>query len=124
MKSSTPYLIATILSSASAQLLMKAGTTRLGQGLLDRGVIAFLLRLAATPQIVAGLVLYAISAFFWILTLSRADLSYAYPMVAGGYIIVSLMAWGIFHEQMTWTKGAALVIIGAGVALLGISASR
>lgn len=68
--------------------------------------------------------MYAISAFFWIITLSKAELSYAYPMVAGGYIVVSLIAWGLFHEHMTWMKGASLLIIGLGVALLGISGSR
>lgn len=124
MKSTNLLLFGTIAMAASAQLLMKLGAGQLEVALLDSGVIRFLIRVLTTPAILVGLCLYGISAFLWILVLSKVELSYAYPMIAAGYILVALLSWGIFHERMTAMKGAALLVIALGVVLLGLSQTQ
>jgi multidrug transporter EmrE-like cation transporter len=124
MKSTNVLLFGTIGMAAAAQLLIKLGATRFGSTMLDSGIFRFLIRVLTTPAIFAGLTLYGVSAFLWILVLGRVELSYAYPMVAAGYILVSLLAWVLFHEEMTVMKGVALGVIAVGVVLLGLSQAR
>ena len=124
MRSVNVLLFGTIAASALAQLLIKLGVSRLGTDLSDSGAIRFVFRVLASPAILSGLCLYGISAFLWILILSKVELSYAYPMVAAGYILVALLSWGVFHERMTLTKGGALLVIAVGVVLLGFSQAR
>jgi len=116
-------LLITITAAASAQFLLKLGAVKLAGSLSEPGVVRFVVRALSTPTVLLGLVVYGASAFLWVLVLGKLDLSFAYPMVASGYILVSLLSWGILNERMTVMKGMALLVIAVGVALLGLSQS-
>lgn len=116
------YLLAiAILLAAGGQILMKLGVMRLGPLEIPGNIVSMATRMILNPGILAGLFVYGVSAFLWVIVLSKVELSYAYPMIAGGYVVVALLSWIIFHDQITPMRIAALVIIVMGVILLGRS---
>lgn len=82
--------------------------------------IANVLHAAANPYVLAGLSLYIISTFFWLIVLSRVRLSVAYPMISIGYILVVILSSLILHERVDWRfAGAGLLFITIGVSFIG-----
>lgn len=86
---------------------------RINQGLLSK--------LITQPFILAGLVFYGVAAFLWIIALTRVDLSYAYPMISVSYVLIFLFAWLFFHENISLTRIAGMVIILIGVFMISRS---
>ena len=69
---------------------------------------------ATSPWILGGLVVFAVSAVAWLVTLSRVPLSVAYPFNALGYVVILVASTVILHERANvWTwLGTALVVSG------------
>ena len=51
-------------------------------------ILPRLLRAATNPFVVGGAVAYALSFALWLIVLTRVDLSYAYPLLSMGYVLV------------------------------------
>ena len=62
------------------------------------------------------------STVLWIYSLSRVNLSYAYPMVALGYVLVCVFSVLLFKETMPTLRIAGLGVIILGVIMIAISA--
>ena len=114
--------MAGVLLNAAAQLLLKAGTTRVGEFAftLDN-VVPVGWRLAASPYIAGGLACYVVSVVIWILALSRVPVSIAYPMLSVGYIVNALAAWYLFGESLGVHKLVGIAFIVVGVFLVARS---
>lgn len=69
---------------------------------------------ATSPWILGGLVVFAVSALAWLLTLSRVPLNLAYPFNALGYIVILTASVLILNEKSNvWTwVGTACVAVG------------
>src|SRR3954447_6948924 len=81
---------------ASGQFLFKRlGLAMRGQPLMD----GFWL-IARMPSLYLALALYGLSTVLWIWILSRIPLANAYPWVALGFVIVPLIGWYCFGEQL------------------------
>jgi multidrug transporter EmrE-like cation transporter len=65
--------------------------------------------------------LYVVSVVFWILALSRVDVSIAYPMLSIGYIVSALAGWLLFSEAVSPARVAGIVVIIVGVWLVARS---
>lgn len=115
-------VLAGVLLNAAAQLLLKAGTNRVGEfafamdNLLPVGA-----KLATSPFIVGGLACYVVSVVVWILALSRVPVSIAYPMLSIGYVVNALAAWMLFGESLGAQKLAGIGFIVVGVFLVARS---
>jgi len=68
----------------------------------------------SNPFIILGLLLYVVSAFFWIIALSRVELSYAYPILSLGYVVIMLLSYWLFQENVSVLRilGTLLVVLG------------
>ena len=105
-----------VFLNAAAQLLLKAGTNRIGvfefsaQNLVPVGT-----QVATSPFILGGLACYAVSVVVWIMALSRVPVSVAYPMLSIGYIVNALAAWWLFGESITAQK-----LVGIGFIVIGV----
>ncbi len=109
-------LMAGVLLNAAAQLLLKAGTNRVGEFAFTLENIAPVgAKIAASPHILAGVACYVLSLVVWILGLSRVPVSIAYPMLSIGYVVNALAAWMLFGESLTAQK-----IVGIGFILVGV----
>lgn len=111
-----------VLLNASAQLLLKAGTNAIGhfEFHLDNA-IPVTLRLATEPHMIGGMACYAVSLVVWIMALSRAPVSVAYPMLSIGYVINAFIAWQWLGEPLSGQKLLGIGIIVVGVFLVARS---
>ena len=114
--------MAGVLLNAAAQLLLKAGTNRVGEFAfaLDN-LVPIGAKVATNPFILAGLGCYVVSVVVWILALSRVPVSVAYPMLSIGYIVNALAAWWLFGESLGAQKLVGIGFIVVGVFLVARS---
>ncbi|HZZ92760.1 MAG TPA: SMR family transporter [Usitatibacter sp.] len=111
-----------VLLNAAAQLLLKAGTNRIGAfSFALENVVPIGMKIAGSPHVLAGLGCYVVSVMVWILALSRVPVSVAYPMLSIGYIVNALAAWALFGESLTAQKLVGIGFIVIGVILVGRS---
>lgn len=78
------------------------------------------------PWALVGILLYAISAVFWLVVLSRVALSVAYPMVAIGYVVVVIYSRFVFKEEVkliAWI-GLVLIVIGVIITAQGLPSKK
>ena len=105
-----------VLLNAAAQLLLKAGTNRVGEFAFSAdNLVPVGAKLALSPFILGGLGCYVVSVVVWILALSRVPVSVAYPMLSVGYIVNAFAAWMLFGESITAQK-----LIGIGFIVIGV----
>jgi multidrug transporter EmrE-like cation transporter len=109
-------VIVGVLLNAAAQLLLKAGTNRIGdfQFSVDN-IVPIGKAIAIQPHILGGLACYGVSVVVWIMALSRAPVSVAYPMLSIGYVVNAFAAWYLFGESITAQK-----LIGIGFICIGV----
>jgi len=62
--------------------------------------------------------LFVIATSLWLIGLQRVDLSYAYPLVSLGYVLVSVLAIKFFNEKIDLTRWTAIFVICLGVILI------
>ncbi|MFH1972775.1 MAG: 4-amino-4-deoxy-L-arabinose transferase [archaeon] len=112
-------ILTSVLLIDTGQLTLKYGLNSLGE--VSWGLSSLLATLSIVilnPFIWIGVILMASSAFTWLIALSKSELSYAYPILSFGYVIVSILSWIFFNEVMTTTKIIGLIVIAAGVTML------
>jgi len=108
-----------VLLNAAAQLLLKAATSATGViALSGTGLTAALPKLLSHPGSWGGIGCYAVSVVVWVLALSRAPVSIAYPMLSIGYIVNAVLAYWLFGEPLHASKVAGIFVIVVGVYLL------
>ncbi|MEO8373532.1 MAG: EamA family transporter, partial [Candidatus Solibacter sp.] len=69
-----------------------------------------------------GVVLLVLWQLSRMALLSWADLSYVVPVTSVGYVVVALIGKVLLDEDITGRRWAGIVLIMAGVALVGRSA--
>lgn len=127
-------LVISIGLAVTGQLAMKAGMNKVthdGKDPLEFKEFAHPFKLVKRvvkdgPWAVGGIVLYAVSAVFWLVVLSRVALSVAYPIVAVGYVVVVLYSRFVFNEPVkaiAWV-GLALIVVGVAITAQGLKADE
>ena len=110
-----PLFLATVLGVAG-QLLLKQGMTQMGALQLSASAVPSLLwRMATSPYVVGGLLVYGTGTFFWLIFISRVPLSYSYPFVSLGIVLGLFSAWAIFHESIPPLRWIGMLVICIGV---------
>jgi drug/metabolite transporter (DMT)-like permease len=71
------------------------------------------------PLVALGVVLLIIWQLSRMTLLSWADLSYVLPVTSVGYVVVALIGKVLLREEITGRRWAGIVLIMAGVALVG-----
>jgi multidrug transporter EmrE-like cation transporter len=113
-----------VLLNAAAQLLLKAGVTRVGEFSFSiDNAIPMGFKLLMQWPIIGGLACYGISVVVWIMALSRVPVSVAYPMLSIGYIVNAFAAYWLFGESLNAQKLIGIGVIVVGVYLVARSAS-
>jgi len=117
-------LLTSILASAAAQLLLKAGMNSLRTQIAGVGsVLEFIAQVSVAGWVLGGLACYAISLLAWLGVLSRFALSLAYPLLSMSYIIVFLgaAAWPRLAEPLSIDRLIGILFVIAGVVLVAAS---
>jgi multidrug transporter EmrE-like cation transporter len=97
------------------QLLLK-------QGMLRRPSFRLkdLTSLTGNFPVLGGFVCLGISILLYLQALSNLSLSVAYPTLSLGYVLVIIMSNVCFKEPITRFRWIAVLIICAGVTLVGL----
>jgi multidrug transporter EmrE-like cation transporter len=113
-----------VVLNAIAQLFLKHGMNQVGHFsfVLDN-IFPIAWKVMTTPAIVGGLFCYVLSVVFWLLVLSRVDVSYAYPMLSIGYIVNAFGAHFFLNEELSLMRMLAILVIMLGIFLLTRTAS-
>ena len=108
-------IVVSVLLIATAQLLMKKGVSGLTINLSSISALIF------NPYLIIGLVSLFIGTIIYLSALSKADLSYAYPILSLGYIFVALASMFFLGEHLSFVRWAGIVTICVGVFLMSRS---
>jgi multidrug transporter EmrE-like cation transporter len=120
---SIALLFVSLVFATAGQITLKAAMESVGrigsQQVNQAGQT--ILRAAKEPKLWVGLFLFGISALFWLVVLSRVDLSLAYPFVGISYVIVVALGRFMFHENVPPLRWLGVAVIAVGIALIGFS---
>jgi multidrug transporter EmrE-like cation transporter len=109
------FLFLALTLNATANILLKVGAARLG--VLDEPNLVG--RLFANYHLLAGLSLFALNVVFYVLALTRLNLSVAYPiMMAGGVVIIVTVSILLLHEALTIRQTVGLFLLIVGIVLV------
>ena len=117
-------IVVSVILSSSAQILLKIGmSSRAVQVALKAGTVTDALWAVATNVgVIGGLAAFGISVLLWLLVLSQADVSFAYPFVALGLVVTVISGRLLLGEPLTMLRMGGLVLILCGVSLVALSA--
>ena len=108
--------------AALAQLTLKHGmnqVTHQGATPLDlTQPLETLRRVAANVSVWAGLGTFVISAGVWLIVLSKAPLSFAYPFASLTYVLILLFDRLVLHQPISGVRYAGVALIVAGLVLI------
>ncbi len=104
-------LLFAVGAAATGQVLLKHGMqSAAAQAASTRGSLA--IAAATSPWVLAGLMVFAVSAIAWLATLSRVPLSVAYPFNALGYLAILTASVLVLHERANvWTWAGSLLVV-------------
>lgn len=115
---------ATIACGAAGQIMLKNGMNAVGkiekaESLVSAETIS---KMASNIFVVLGLLLYALSAIFWLGAISSLEISLAYPLMSLSYVLVAVLAFFIFKENISVLRWAGIAVIILGCVMLAKSA--
>lgn len=119
----------TVLVIACALMLNVVGQTLLKYGMGAMGPLQISLetlpsivwQMAFSPYVIGGMLVYVLATFFWLVTLSRVDLSVAYPSLSLTQVLVLGVAWLILREEISPMRVAGVLVICFGMLLVARS---
>jgi drug/metabolite transporter (DMT)-like permease len=114
-------ILATSISLAVlGQLLMKKGMMMVGSFPISQ-LAQKIIPMFMNPFVFFGFVSFGISSVFWLVVLSRFEISLVYPMVSIAYILVAFFSWIFFKENLSLIRISGIVAIMIGVYLISRS---
>jgi drug/metabolite transporter (DMT)-like permease len=111
-------LFGTVLCDVCGQVCFKLGVGHEAGPEPFAGIRGFLLGLARSPWIVAGVLVYVVEFTLWFAALSMAPLSVAFPFMALSYCGVVIASRCILGERVSKRRWLGTVAVAAGVALV------
>lgn len=110
---------ASVSLSAVAQICLKHGLNRIrtSSSTLQRPAV-MALNVAYEPFVWAWGMCFVVATSLWLLGLQKLELSYAYPLVSFGYVLVNLLSAFFFHERVDRNRWLAVAVICLGVVLI------
>jgi multidrug transporter EmrE-like cation transporter len=113
-------IVFSVVLAAAAQLTLKYGMTKVGEITSEhvQEPVQTALRVARQPAVWGGLVLFGISAAFWLIVLSRVPLSFAYPFAALTYVLILLFDRFILKASVPGMRWAGVLLIISGIFLI------
>jgi glycosyltransferase involved in cell wall biosynthesis/multidrug transporter EmrE-like cation transporter len=115
-------ILVSVSLAAVAQLTLKHGINQVtGHGsqplvLTDPG--GTFTRIVSNGSVWLGLVIFGLSAFVWLIVLSRASLSFAYPFASLTYVIILLFDRFVLDQSIPGIRYVGVAFIIAGIVLI------
>lgn len=107
--------IISALLGAMGQLLVKIGAKHLELDFSSAHLLQSLLAIVKNVPVMSGMALYGLSFILWVKVLSKVELSYAYPFVSLGYIVILCFSYFVFKENISFFRAIGTLLIMVGV---------
>lgn len=110
------FIALTILFTVCGQLLVKSASREFGQlpGNFSE-VLPFLIKAFSNIKLIAGLGSAVIASIMWMIALSIADISFAYPFMGLNIVLVLALSPIVFNETIPWTRWLGVLIVCLGL---------
>ena len=110
-------LVLSVILNVTANILLKKGVVIAGGISGDRvSLIADLIKVAFSPYIIGGLILYCFSFIIWLRVLSFNDFSRAYPIFATFvFLLTTLGSIKFLNEDVSIMRFTGMVIMLIGI---------
>ncbi|TET80294.1 hypothetical protein E3J38_05825 [candidate division TA06 bacterium] len=116
------FLLTSVFLNVLGQIAFKAGMLKIGEIMFHPTKIFQIgVQIFSKPIILLGVFLYAVSAFSWIIGLSKAELSFAYPMLSIGYILIFFLSVWLFREPFSIPRLIGTIVVCGGLVLVARS---
>ncbi|HOK58252.1 MAG TPA: EamA family transporter [Methanothrix sp.] len=109
-------IIVSVVFAALGQLCWKLGINQAGTLTLS-SLPSLLLNLL----VVIGFLMYGMSTIFWLVALSKKDLSFVYPFISLTYVLVLVLSSFVLKEEIGINKLIGTVIIISGLIIIARS---
>jgi uncharacterized membrane protein len=113
-----------VVMGGFGQIYMKKGLKITGGLELNQVLSKKLISTLLERNVFIGFVLYVLASVLWLVVLSKAEVSYVYPLIALGYVVTALLAKfyfpliGIQSENITYIRWFGILLILGGVFLV------
>jgi len=112
------FLIIALSLNAAANILMKMGADNLGS-IKGQAISAAIPKLLTNHLLILGLFLFGLNIIFYVIALSKIQLSVAYPiMTAGGFLLITMFSFLYLKENITLLQVAGLVFVAIGIVFI------
>lgn len=102
-----------------SQLSLKAGLNQIGVDAFSLSLVRDLwLKLLTNVYVLGWFVLALLAMFSWVWALAYLDLSFAYPFLSIGYILIVLLSAVFLKESISLIRWAGALLICAGLLLI------
>ena len=116
------FILLSVALAATAQLTLKHGmnqVTNEGKVPLNLGQpVDMIRRVGLNVSVLGGLLIFVLSAAVWLVVLSRASLSFAYPFASLTYVLILLFDRLILDQPISGLRYAGVALIIAGLLLI------
>jgi drug/metabolite transporter (DMT)-like permease len=119
-KSTFSLVLASVLLSSIAQIVLKGGMSSVGVQMAgsEGGGLRMALAVALNIKVLCGLLIYFASAAVWLFVLARINVGVAYPFVGLGFVMTMLLAWFIRGEIPSVAQVLGTLTICLGVVIM------
>lgn len=115
------YLAATIVLSVYSQMIMKWRMCGRFAGLkIPDGVwpkMVTFVTVLFDPFVTSGLIATFVSGLCWMATMSKLEISYAYPFTSLGFVAVVLLSAFLFGEPLNVWRVVGVIVIAIGISV-------
>jgi multidrug transporter EmrE-like cation transporter len=116
------FILVSVVLAALAQLTLKHGMDQVTHGRqlpLDLAQpLETLRRVGMNVFVWMGLATFVVSAAVWLVVLSRASLSFAYPFVSLTYVLILLVDRLVLHQPISGVRYGGVALIIGGILLI------
>ncbi len=110
------YILGTIAFTVYGQLVLKWRISQYGELPVQLNEkLWFLVKLFFDPFLMSGLASAFIASIFWLLAMTKFELSFAYPFMSLSFVLVLFLSVLIFKESLTIHKVLGMVFIILGI---------
>lgn len=110
------YIFGTIFFTVYGQLILKWQVGKAGEmpGTF-MGIISFFCSLLLNPWVISGFLSAFLASLCWMATLTKFEMSFAYPFMSCSFVTVLIFGVVLFGESLNVAKVASMVLIIAGI---------
>lgn len=110
------YIFGTVAFTVYGQLVLKWRISQYGELPVQLNEkLLYLAKLFLDPFLMSGLASAFIASIFWLMAMTKFEISYAYPFMSLAFVLVLIFSVFVFKESLSLYKIIGMVFIVIGI---------